>query len=130
MPNQREAAAIARWFLGAPGRLLAPSKTEYRALFPTNVFLPNGNLFTETAKIWFGDLDLTLDEEAVVEIARRARKTVYVLHEHDGRVAGRERNPDLHAAVLVARGHGTVELGSRVGRDTNGLLCVAPRKTR
>jgi hypothetical protein len=57
------------------------------------VFLPNGNLFIETAKIWFGDLDLTLDEDAVVEIARRAGTTVYVLHEHDGRVAGRERNP-------------------------------------
>lgn len=130
MANRREAEALARWFLGPTGRLLAYSKTEYGELFPTNVFVPNGNLFTDEAKIWFGDLDLTLDEDGVIEIARRLGSTIYVLHEHDGRFAGRDLEPELYAAVFVARADGSVELGTRVGRDEHGLLRIVPRRAR
>lgn len=130
MANRREAEALARWFLGPAGRLLAYSKTEYRRLFPTNVFAPNANLFTDEAKIWFGDLDLTFDEDVVVEIAVRLGATIYVLHEHDGRFAGRDLEPNLYAAVFVARADGSVKLGARVGRDVNGLLRIVPRRSR
>lgn len=128
--NRNEAKALARWFLGPTGRLLAYSKMEYGDLFPTNVFVPNANLFTDEAKIWFGDLDLTFDEDVVIEIARRLGSTIYVLHEHDGRFAGRDLEPDLYAAVFVARPDGSVELGTRVGRDVNGLLRIVPRRAR
>jgi hypothetical protein len=67
-------------FLGWSGRLLYRSK---RMKQPTTIF--NANIFNSRAKkIWFGDLDVEKDREALLKLSRRLG-TLYVLYETDGR---------------------------------------------
>lgn len=69
-----------------PGRMIADSKGGYRALHPTHRIVFNANLFSEQGnKLWWGDLDLTLDEAALQAYADTRGEMLYVLSEKDGR---------------------------------------------
>ncbi len=50
---------------------------------PTTIF--NANIFNSRAKkIWFGDIEIESDKEALLAISRRLG-TIYILYEMDGR---------------------------------------------
>ena len=43
------------------GRLIAVSKSGYKSQYPNNEVVFNANIVTSEGKVWYGDLDLTLD---------------------------------------------------------------------
>jgi len=67
------------------GRMISGSKSGYNTRHPNNKVVFNANIFTEDGKIWFGDLDITLDRAKLEEVAKELKKDLYVLREHAGR---------------------------------------------
>ena len=67
-------------------RLLCGSKSTYSNRYPKNVVFFNANLIDEKfGKIWYGDLDLTVDGRILINLAQNYGTTLYVLREMDGR---------------------------------------------
>jgi hypothetical protein len=67
------------------GRMLSGSKSRYREANPHNEVYFNANVFTRNEKIWFGDIDVTIDGEKLERIAEAIGEKLYVLREMDGR---------------------------------------------
>ena len=84
------------------GRMISASKSSYREKHPEHKVYFNANVFVNGAKVWFGDLDLTLDREKLQKIADEAGESLHILKEMDGRF-GKETNPDLTLAVDVIK---------------------------
>lgn len=84
--------------LGFPGRMISGSKSGYRMRFPDNRPVFNANVCVESGKIWYGDLDLTLDGDKLQGLANELGERVYVLYEMDARFENEER-PLLGQAV-------------------------------
>ena len=69
-----------------PGRLLSGSKSGYHNQYPNNTVVFNGNIITEKAgKIWYGDIDVTLEFDQLKEIADEIGQDLYILREMDAR---------------------------------------------
>jgi len=97
--NQRLAAESA---LGYPGRMISASKSAYDRAHPKNVVVFNANVCTRShGKIWFGDLDVTKDEQTLQKLAAALGEDVFVLREHDARFET-EANPQFERARAVA----------------------------
>ena len=79
------AELVAGRVLGMPGRMISASKSSYRDQHPAHVAIFNANVCIASGKIWFGDLDLTLDEPQIRELADSLDEQVFVLSEADGR---------------------------------------------
>ena len=57
-----------------------------RSARPCGVPYFNGNIFTlEDGKIWWGDIDFTLDQSILQRISNSLQKDLYILYENDGR---------------------------------------------
>ena len=68
------------------GRMLSGSKSGYWERHPDNLVVFNGNIVIEKhGKIWYGDIDVTLEEDKLQAIANELCRTLYVLSEHDAR---------------------------------------------
>lgn len=93
--------ALAEEILGPFGQMLSGSKVMYVRQFPDNVAIFNANVCTSKGKIWFGDLDVTKDQEKLRTLAEALGEKVYVLREHDGRFDN-ENSPKLEKAVWIA----------------------------
>jgi hypothetical protein len=118
----RFADATAERILGPVGRMIAFSKTSYWLEHPTHVTIFNGNVCTESrGKIWFGDVDCTVSEPVLVELARALGEAVYVLFERDARF-GTEETPLLHQHVLKVEPDGSVSHPARIVRGQDGRL--------
>jgi hypothetical protein len=83
------------------GRMISYSKSTYRAAHPNNVVCFNGNIFTGEGKAWWGDIDVTVSDAALQEVANETGKTLYVLREMDGRFENENCDVERvkHAAV-------------------------------
>ncbi len=68
-----------------PLGLCLGSKSGYAQMNPRNCFVPNANVYSAEAKLWWGDLDIRVHASALEEIARRVDCRLYVVREHDGR---------------------------------------------
>ena len=100
--NHKEAEDIARIHLGYPGKLLSGSKSRYREKYPTHKVAFNSNLCTkEYGKIWFGDIDATIDTAKLEKLADELKVSIYVLYEMDGRFEY-ESDPQFDKAIYVA----------------------------
>lgn len=68
------------------GRMISPSKSEYRERNPNSVVYYNANILTiNDGKVWYGDLDLTKDGDALKRISDLLGETLYILKESDYR---------------------------------------------
>lgn len=86
------------------GRMISYSKSGYRDKYPDHNVWFNANVFTlEDGKIWYGDLDLTLDESKLKEISNILGKKLYVLYEMDGRFENEEPSKEWikEKAVMI-----------------------------
>jgi hypothetical protein len=112
--------------LGHSARMISGSKSGYRERYPRHVAVFNANVCLKEGKIWHGDLDLTLDEPKLVELARQLDQIVYVLHEGDGRFENEDK-PLLDEAVLsvAPSGHTTFQW-RYLERDKEGALRSRP----
>ena len=89
---------IAAGILGMPGRMISASKSMYSTAYPGNVVVFNSNICTKEGKIWYGDIDVTLDEAKLNELADAIGERIYVLREMDARFEN-EGIPLLDKAV-------------------------------
>jgi hypothetical protein len=113
---------LAEALLGWEGRMISASKTRYRERHPGNAAIFNANVCVSDGKIWWGDLDLTLDEPLLRELAMRLGEVVYVLYERDGRFAN-EKRPPLDRALCKFNGVGVVRFDeSALARGEDGAL--------
>lgn len=114
--------------LGYSGRMISLSKSGYEQCFPERAPIFNANVCLAAGKIWHGDLDLTLDEPKLVELARRVGETVFVLYEHDARFEN-EDEPLLEKEVysVTASGHTRFQFRYLERRD-DGTVGQRPRE--
>lgn len=69
-----------------PDRMLSGSKTGYYSQHPNNLVVFNGNIIIEKhGKIWYGDIDITLEEDKLQAIANELCRDLYILREMDAR---------------------------------------------
>ena len=84
------------------GRIISPSKTAYCNKYPNNLVVFNANICLENGtKIWHGDLDISIDEKHLKELASGINQTIYVLREMDIRFVN-ETKPLLEHFVCKA----------------------------
>ena len=79
------------------GRMLSYSKSKYRDRYPDNEVYFNANIFAlDKGKVWYGDIDINLDEEILNRIAKSCGCSLYVLSEMDGRFENENlKNSDI-----------------------------------
>jgi hypothetical protein len=112
--------------LGWPGRMISRSKSSYRNEHPNRAPIFNANVCLGSGKLWWGDLDLTLDEPKLVALAERIGETVYILYEHDGRFA-HEDDPLLERAVYSVAPNGQTAFQQKhFARRRDGSLWRKP----
>ena len=108
LATRHEAAILVT--LGPPGRMIGPSKTGYRDECPDHLPIFNANVCLGVGKVWWGGLDLTVNEQALADLASATEEIVSVLYEHDGRFR-HEQRPLITEAVYSAApsGHNLVD---------------------
>jgi hypothetical protein len=97
--------------LGYNGRMISGSKSGYKKLFPVNAAVFNANLCTTEGKFWYGDIDLTVDKDKLVILAKEFDKDIYVLYETDARFENEDK-PLLQHAIVIFKKSGLIELKS------------------
>lgn len=82
------------------GRLISGSKSFYREKNPDNEVYFNANIFVlGEGKIWYGDIDVTLERGSLEEVAREIGKDLFILRESDGRF----QNENLEDSEIIRR---------------------------
>jgi hypothetical protein len=85
------------------GRMIGPSKSGYHDHHPTNETYFNANLATRSAgKVWYGDIDLTLDREELQRYANELGEELFLLRERDGRFGNEVEIPFDRAVATFA----------------------------
>jgi hypothetical protein len=72
---------IVRNILGPTARMITNSKSEYVHFNPCHVVIFNADIVANNERVWHGDIDLTLDEEKLVELAQQLGTSLSVYHE-------------------------------------------------
>ena len=85
---------LALEILGKEGRIISASKSLYSKLLPLHVPVFNANVILGEEKVWYGDLDITTEEEKLKQLSEKTGKPVYVLSEFKGRFEN-ENSPIL-----------------------------------
>jgi len=118
--------------LGINGRMISGSKSGYRKQNPKSIAVFNANIVAESdgklEKVWFGDLDITLDEIALRKIALAIKKKIWVLPEMAARFEN-ENDPKIGQYVFMTDGK-DYEIGNgyyskdSIERDEDGKLTL------
>jgi hypothetical protein len=88
--------------------MVGGSKSIYRYDNPKNLVVFNSNVCTrEDGKIWYGDIDVTLDIDKLKQLAQDLKKSVYVLYEMAGRFENSEK-PDFNDFAAIVQPDGTL----------------------
>ena len=72
-------------YIGIPGLMISFSKTDYMMTHPNNDVLFSANIIIDGEKVWYGDIDLTLDGKNIQNLSNHNSKTILVLKEKDAR---------------------------------------------
>jgi len=100
--------------LGIPGMMISGSKSGYHRNYPDNFVIFNANVCTkEDGKIWWGDIDITLSKEKLIEIAIEINKDIYILYEQDGRFENEDK-PIIDRYAVKFNLNGTYEISERL----------------
>lgn len=92
------------------GRMISYSKSMYRQKHPENEVYFNANIFTlNEGKIWYGDIDVTLDREILQRISDSIGTDLFILRELDGRF----ENEDLKDSEIIKRSVATIKHSTR-----------------
>jgi len=94
--------------LGSNGRMISGSKSGYHNRYPNHVAIFNANIIAKMPdgsieKLWYGDVDITLDENAIKSAALDGECELYVLREMDARFEF-EDNPQITKYVYMTDG--------------------------
>lgn len=126
-PEVQSGMTQAKNILGYPGRMMSGSKSGYANAFPSHVPVFNANVCTQNlGKIWYGDLDLSLDGKQLQELAKALGEPVLVLREMAARF-DHENQPQLDRYVASFTAEG-VEVGpSLMSMDKQPMAEVCKR---
>lgn len=84
------------------GRMIAPSKSAYCKDHQGELVIFNANILTKThGKVWYGDINVTLDFDNLKNIADQIGEDLYILMEGDARF-GYENQP-IESLITKAR---------------------------
>ena len=87
------------------GRMISGSKSGYFNLHPKNNVVFNGNIVIENhGKVWYGDLDITLEQDKLQAIANELCRDLYILREYDARFRNENAGMDYwkkHAVETI-----------------------------
>ena len=97
---------------GHMAKMVGGSKSMYRRAYPENLVVFNGNVCTEAQKIWYGDVDVTLEKQKYIDAAKAIDEPIYILREMDARFENEEK-PLLENFVVKFNPDGTFELGEK-----------------
>jgi len=85
-------------------RMISGSKSGYRDKYPDHKVVFNANIVTESrGKVWYGDLDLTLDTPQLMNISRELKEPLYVLYEMDARFENENQPFNFYESKAVAK---------------------------
>lgn len=86
------------------GRMISGSKSGYMERNPGNKVVFNANIVIKSrGKVWYGDLDLTLDREDLRFIATDLKEPLYVLYEMDARFENENQSFQYYEAKAVEK---------------------------
>ena len=93
---------IVEGILGFPGSMVSSSKTAHVNKYGEHITMFNSNVCTLSyGKVWYGDIDITVSGNKLIELADRLNENVYVLREMDARF-GKESAPLFKESVVIA----------------------------
>jgi hypothetical protein len=99
-----EQQALIEKNLGYCGAMISSHKQAAKTKGKEHLAVFNANIVVEGfGKVWFGDIDVTIDEEKIKKLALGFKSTVYVLREMDARF-DHENSPQLQNAVYSTDG--------------------------
>jgi hypothetical protein len=113
--------------LGPPGRMIARSKSGFRRANPDEAVVWNANVCLAgpnqpAAKVWAGDVSLSLDERKLVALAARTGMTAYLLPEYAARWRYEDK-PRLEQRVYSVTASGEIGFdGEWLHRAADGTL--------
>jgi len=92
---ENEIILIFRKHLMFEGRMISGSKSGYRSRYPKHDVLFNGNiLIPSVGKVWWGDLDITIDNKKLQNVCDELGEEMIVVSEMMGRFGAEERPYD------------------------------------
>lgn len=99
------------------GRLICSSKSLYHKKFPDHNVLFNANIFIKEGKIFYGDIDLNIDNVVLQKICNELNEEFIVVRELYGRFGG-EKKP-YHELEKLASAKFTPNKNFYLIRDYN-----------
>ena len=99
----------------ASGRTLSTGKVQFKKDNPDNAIIFNACLCTDKHVLWYGDIDLSVDEGAIGSIAREIDKNIYILTEVD--LARNAEAISIEHAVFISDG-----INNHIGQNFNYLF--------
>lgn len=112
--------------LGWNGRMVGGSKSMYRNAHPNNAPIFNANVVAENPdgsyeKVWYGDLDLTVDFVKLKGAAEALGVKLYVLWEMDARFEN-ESEPKIERFVVNSDGEFSEESANYYELDGDSVV--------
>jgi hypothetical protein len=117
MNKEQKAQSI----IGPLGAIISHSKSGYRERHPENLSIFNANICTKDEKIWWGDLDVTLKQTFIADLAFILSEDLYVLYEMDGRFEN-EGEPKVDRYAVKFFYDGGVELSESLAENYNNNI--------
>jgi len=98
------------------GRMIGASKSTYCQEHQGELVIFNANVLTRThGKIWYGDLNVTLDFDNLKNVADQLGEDLYILMEGDARF-GYENKP---IATLIAKARTVIKCNKKLKKTTS-----------
>jgi len=96
------------------GRMIGSSKSTYCQEHQGELVIFNANVITRAhGKVWFGDLNVTLDFDSLKNVADQLGEDLYILMEGDARF-GYENQP---IEVLISKARTVIKCNKKLKQD-------------
>lgn len=84
--KKKDPKILASFFLGPVGKMIAHSKNSYKLENPKNLAIFNAFITDgDNKEVWSGDLDLTIEEDAILALSLELNDTIIIYPESRSR---------------------------------------------
>lgn len=107
------------------GRMIGASKSTYCQEHQGDLIIFNANVITpEHGKVWFGDLNVTLDFDSLKNVADQLGEDLYILMEGDARF-GYENEP---IEVLISKARTVIKCNVKLKEKKEKIKNIKEKK--
>ena len=86
--DEIELKSVAYKHFGLSGKSITMDPKSYRATYPEKTFVFKGNIVTKNGTLlWFGDLNITDEEEKLMNLSNEIGTTIYVLEPNNNNMS-------------------------------------------